>query len=87
MRQGTVSKIENGLDVTLDTFLTHVASLGLEIALLPLGQSHPVANAVTFARSECFSSATGAHGSVDGIRPSKRLLMNAVRSLAVQLGI
>ncbi|MCW5220494.1 helix-turn-helix domain-containing protein [Verminephrobacter aporrectodeae] len=39
MRQGTVSKIENGLDVTLDTLLTYAASLGLEVAFLPLGQA------------------------------------------------
>jgi transcriptional regulator with XRE-family HTH domain len=39
MRQGTVSKIENGLDVTLDTLLTYAASLGLEVALVPLGQA------------------------------------------------
>ena len=39
MRQGTVSKIENGLDVTLDTLLTYAASLGLEIALVPIGQA------------------------------------------------
>jgi hypothetical protein len=38
MRQGTVSKIENGLDMMLDTFLTYAASLGLEIALVPIGQ-------------------------------------------------
>lgn len=39
MRQGTISKIENGLEVTLDTFLTYAASLGLEVALVPLGQA------------------------------------------------
>jgi transcriptional regulator with XRE-family HTH domain len=39
MRQGTVSKIENGSDVTLDTLLTYAASLGLELALVPLGQA------------------------------------------------
>lgn len=39
MRQGTVSKIENGLEVTLDSFLTYAASLGLEVALVPLGQA------------------------------------------------
>jgi transcriptional regulator with XRE-family HTH domain len=39
MRQGTVSKVENGLDVTLDTLLTYAASLGLELALVPLGQA------------------------------------------------
>jgi transcriptional regulator with XRE-family HTH domain len=39
MRQGTVSKIENGFDVTLDTFLTYTSSLGLELALVPIGQA------------------------------------------------
>lgn len=39
MRQGTVSKIENGRDVTLDTLLTYAATLGLEIALVPIGQA------------------------------------------------
>ena len=39
MRQGTVSKMENGLDVTLDTFLSYAAALGLEIALVPIGQA------------------------------------------------
>ena len=39
MRQGTVSKVENGLDVTLDTFLTYAASLGLEVALVPVGHA------------------------------------------------
>jgi transcriptional regulator with XRE-family HTH domain len=41
MRQATVSKIENGLDVTLDTLLTYAAALGLELALLPVGQALP----------------------------------------------
>lgn len=39
MRQGTVSKIENGREVTLDTFLTYAGSLGLELALVPIGQA------------------------------------------------
>jgi transcriptional regulator with XRE-family HTH domain len=39
MRQGTVSKIENGQDVTLDTLLTYADSLGLEVALVPIGQA------------------------------------------------
>jgi transcriptional regulator with XRE-family HTH domain len=39
MRQGTVSKIENGGDVTLDTFISYAASLGLEVTLVPLGQA------------------------------------------------
>lgn len=39
MRQATVSKIENGGDVTLDTFISYAASLGLEVALVPIGQA------------------------------------------------
>ena len=39
MRQATVSKIENGGDVTLDTFISYAASLGLEMALVPIGQA------------------------------------------------
>lgn len=39
MRQGTVSKIENGLEVTLDTFITYATSLGLEVALVPVGRA------------------------------------------------
>ena len=39
MRQATVSKIENGGDVTLDTFVSYAASLGLEVALVPVGQA------------------------------------------------
>jgi len=38
MRQATVSKIENGKDVTLDTLISYAASLGLEIAFVPIGQ-------------------------------------------------
>lgn len=38
MRQATVSKIENGGDVTLDTFISYAASLGLDLALVPVGQ-------------------------------------------------
>ena len=44
MRQGTVSKIENGSDVTLDTFLTYATSLGLEIGLLPIGQTGAISS-------------------------------------------
>jgi transcriptional regulator with XRE-family HTH domain len=39
MRQGTISKIENGLEVTLDSFITYATSLGLEVALVPIGQA------------------------------------------------
>jgi len=38
MRQATVSKIENGKDVTVDTLISYAASLGLEIAFVPIGQ-------------------------------------------------
>ncbi|MES2090276.1 MAG: helix-turn-helix transcriptional regulator [Pseudomonadota bacterium] len=39
MRQATVSKIENGGDVTLDSFVSYAAALGLEITLVPIGQA------------------------------------------------
>lgn len=39
MRQGTVSKIENGREVTLDTFIAYATSLGLEVALVPIGRA------------------------------------------------
>lgn len=39
MRQATVSKIENGGDVTLDTFISYATSLGLEVTLVPIGQA------------------------------------------------
>ncbi|MDR1854726.1 MAG: helix-turn-helix domain-containing protein [Azoarcus sp.] len=39
MRQGTVSRIENGHDVTLDTFVSYATALGLEIALVPIGRA------------------------------------------------
>jgi transcriptional regulator with XRE-family HTH domain len=45
MRQATVSKIENGKDVTLDTLVTYAASLGLEVTFAPIGQGqlrHPL---------------------------------------------
>jgi transcriptional regulator with XRE-family HTH domain len=54
MRQATVSKIENGGDVTLDTFISYAASLGLEVALLPVGQAigqSPMPPAAGSARS------------------------------------
>ncbi len=44
MRQATVSKIENGGDVTLDTFISYATSLGLEVALVPIGQAMAQAN-------------------------------------------
>ena len=39
LRQATVSHIENGHDVTLDSFISYVSALGLEIALVPVGQA------------------------------------------------
>ena len=38
MRQATVSKIENGGDVNLDTLITYAGALGIELALVPIGQ-------------------------------------------------
>ncbi|MEY5098281.1 MAG: hypothetical protein RJA36_1000 [Pseudomonadota bacterium] len=38
MRQATVSRIENGGDVTLDTLLSYASALGLELTLAPIGQ-------------------------------------------------
>ncbi|MDP2095252.1 MAG: helix-turn-helix transcriptional regulator [Hydrogenophaga sp.] len=42
MRQATVSKLENGGDVTLDTLVSHASALGLEVALVPIGQGKPL---------------------------------------------
>jgi len=42
MRQATVSKLENGGDVTLDTLVNHASALGLEVALVPIGQGKPL---------------------------------------------
>jgi transcriptional regulator with XRE-family HTH domain len=39
MRQATVSKMENGGDVTLDTLVSYAAALGLELSLVPIGQA------------------------------------------------
>jgi transcriptional regulator with XRE-family HTH domain len=39
MRQATVSKIERGGDVNLDTAISYAAALGLELTLAPIGQS------------------------------------------------
>lgn len=39
MRQASVSKIENGGDVTLDTFVSYAAALGLELVAVPIGQA------------------------------------------------
>lgn len=38
MRQATVSKIENGGDVNLDTLITYAGAIGFELALVPIGQ-------------------------------------------------
>lgn len=58
MRQATISKIENGLDVTLDSFLTYVASLGLEVALVPYGSAAPLQPATRTARGLATAQAT-----------------------------
>lgn len=42
MRQATVSRIENGKDVTLDTLISYASSLGLEIAFVPIGQGKSI---------------------------------------------
>jgi len=39
MRQATISKIENGGDVTLDTFVSYASALGLEVSMVPMGQA------------------------------------------------
>ena len=39
MRQATISKIENGGDVTLDTFISYASALSLEVSLVPVGQA------------------------------------------------
>ena len=49
MRQATISKIENGGDVTLDTFISYASALGLEVSLVPVGQARwqsPMTNKV-----------------------------------------
>lgn len=38
MRQATVSAIERGSDVTVDTLVGYANALGLEIAFAPIGQ-------------------------------------------------
>jgi len=38
IRQATISKIERGGDVTLDTLIGYAAALGLELVLAPIGQ-------------------------------------------------
>jgi len=40
MRQATVSKLENGGDVNLDTLITYAGALGFELALVPIGQGN-----------------------------------------------
>ena len=40
MRQATVSRIENGGDVTLDTLIGYASALGLEVTLAPIGQGN-----------------------------------------------
>lgn len=50
MRQATVSKIENGGDVTLDTFVTYAGAIGFEIALVPVGQGSLLNTATVSSR-------------------------------------
>ena len=38
LRQATISRIENGGDVTLDTLIGYASALGLEVTLAPIGQ-------------------------------------------------
>lgn len=42
MRQATISRIENGGDVTLDTLVSYASALGLEVTLAPIGQGLPL---------------------------------------------
>jgi transcriptional regulator with XRE-family HTH domain len=49
MRQATISKIENGGDVTLDTLVTHASALGLEVTLVPIGQGHALLSGLSSA--------------------------------------
>lgn len=43
IRQATISKIERGGDVTLDTLIGYAAALGLELVLAPIGQGATLA--------------------------------------------
>lgn len=43
IRQATISKIERGGDVTLDTLIGYAAALGLELVLAPIGQGASLA--------------------------------------------
>lgn len=45
IRQATISKIERGGDVTLDTLIGYAATLGLELVLVPIGQRATLAKA------------------------------------------
>lgn len=45
VRQATISKIERGGDVTLDTLIGYAAALGLELVLAPIGQRATLAKA------------------------------------------
>lgn len=45
IRQATISKIERGGDVTLDTLIGYAAALGLELVLAPIGQRATLARA------------------------------------------
>ena len=45
IRQATISKIERGGDVTLDTLIGYAAALGLELVFAPIGQRASLAKA------------------------------------------
>lgn len=62
MRQPTVSKIERGGDVNLDTVINYASALGLELALAPIGQSIAVPSP---GGSTHTSSAGGSHDLLD----------------------
>ena len=44
-RQATISRLEQGGDVTADTLISVAAALGLELVFAPIGQSSAVAAA------------------------------------------
>ena len=56
MRQATVSRIENGGDVTLDTLISYASALGLEVTLAPLGQGSWFKPCPTLAPEESAAS-------------------------------
>lgn len=42
MRQATISKIERGGDVNLDTVISYASALGMELTLVPIGQGQGI---------------------------------------------